>query len=143
MTGTQPNAASGGNGMGLTIPPGTEPSKINELMAYARHSAEELRRQGIPERVIATVENNRGILETSLRAQQNFHGSLTRQQPMGGNGNLGPVPGLQPGNLFPKTPQIASGQPMATASPSQQPTHSQGQPGPGNQHQSQQIQHQA
>lgn len=47
--GVQPNNASGSNGVGmanLTIPPGTDPKQITEFMAYARHSAEELRRQG-------------------------------------------------------------------------------------------------
>ena len=127
--GIQPNNVSAGNGMVLTIPPGTDPKQISELMAYARQPAEELRRQGVPERVIATVERNRTILEESLRSQQNFHGSLTKQQSSGANGNMGSAQGFQLGAVFPKTPQMNAAQAMPTASPSQPAMHPQGQPG--------------
>ena len=122
----QSNNASGSGRMNLTIPPGTDPKQINELLGHARYSAEELRRQGVSEHMIAIVERNRAILEASLRTQQNFHGSLAKQQQVGASSNVGTLHGAQGGTMFPKTPQIQPAQGLPTASPAQQPMPAQG-----------------
>lgn len=123
--GVMPNNASSSNAMSAsnsTFPAGLDPNKINELVSYARRSAEELRRQGIPEPIINTVERNRPLLEESLRYQQEFHGGITATQAQpSSNGTMGPVQGLQanmpPG--FMKTPQMNPAVPRPSASPAQ------------------------
>ena len=124
--GIQPNNAPAGNGMVLMIPPGTDPKQISELMAYARQPAEELCRPGVPERIIAIVDHDRAVLEETVRSQQNFHGSLTQQQPSGVNGGMGPAQGFQLGAVFPKTPQMNAAQAMPMACLSQPAMHPQG-----------------
>ncbi|KAH9930150.1 uncharacterized protein B0H18DRAFT_1209636 [Fomitopsis serialis] len=118
-TNTMSNNTPGNNVMGapgLTIPPGFDPKLINELVTYARRPAEELRRQGVPEHVVNIVEQNRPILEASLRSQQDFHGRLAKQAQA--NGGMGMQPNMAPG--FPKTPQMPQGVPSSSTSPAQQ-----------------------
>lgn len=85
-------------------------AQMQSVMAYAHQSVTQLRQQGVPEKMILFVEQNRVYLQRIYQEQQMFQGKIPRRPP-----GMGQGPSDQPGPMSGNNGQVpfptSSGQP--------------------------------
>ncbi|KAA1467371.1 hypothetical protein DENSPDRAFT_832398 [Dentipellis sp. KUC8613] len=115
------------------------PAVMNKVMAYVHTSEAEMREQGVAEKFIAFVEQNREQLRRNLQSQRDFRGGLVGKPPPPNAGLLPPQNG-QPA-LSPSQSSVQQG---GQSMPHQQPQHSPAplHPSPQQMHQQSQLQQQ-